>query len=99
MHREHQRRPDAAPQFAPSPRPPDNPPPNPKAPPQPSDQGVVPGGSGGAVRFPAKPNDPAEPVTPPTITHFEEAPFPPEAEREGIEGNVVLRLDIDQEGK
>ena len=38
-------------------------------------------------------------VTPPKILHFEQAPYPPEAEKLGIEANVILRLDIDKDGK
>jgi TonB family protein len=65
-------------------------------------QGAVPSGGAGAARVPAKPTEPNEPeslITPPRILHFEQAPYPPEAEKQGLEGNVVLRLDIDNEGK
>ncbi|MET0591868.1 MAG: TonB family protein, partial [Polyangiaceae bacterium] len=38
-------------------------------------------------------------VTPPKIVHFEESPYPPEAEKLGLEANVILQLDIDKDGK
>jgi TonB family protein len=34
----------------------------------------------------------------PEIVHFENAPYPPEAEKAGVQGNVVLRLTVDKEG-
>jgi TonB family protein len=68
-------------------------------PPQEPDQGAIPGGGAGAARVPAKPEQPNEPVTPPKILHFESAPYPKEAQEQGLEANVVLRLDIDKEGK
>jgi TonB family protein len=37
-------------------------------------------------------------VTPPTLTQFENAVYPPEAEKAGIQGSVVLKLMIDAEG-
>jgi TonB family protein len=78
-------------------------PPSPPSPPEPStperDQGAIPGGGAGAARVPAKPQAPEEAITPPKITHFEQAPYPQEAEQAGLEANVVLRLDIDKEGK
>ena len=49
---------------------------------------------------PAQPSSPASAaVTPPKILHFEQAPYPPEAEKLGLEANVILRLDIDKDGK
>jgi TonB family protein len=66
-----------------------------------SDPGAVPSGGSGAVRVPA-PNTPEEPVpqvTPPKIIHFEPSPYPPEAEKLGLEANVILQLDIDKDGK
>ena len=72
----------------------------------PPSQGAVPSGTAGAMRVPAaedKPEDTPPPaanqVTPPKIVHFEDSPYPPEAEKLGIEANVVLQLDIDREGK
>ncbi len=70
--------------------------------PGPSDQGAVPSGAAGAVRVPAQAApapDPNATVTPPKILHFEQAPYPLEAERLGLEANVILRLDIDKDGK
>jgi TonB family protein len=37
-------------------------------------------------------------VTLPELLHFENAPYPPEAEKAGVQGNVVLKLTIDKEG-
>src|SRR5262249_20516598 len=64
------------------------------------DQGAVPSGASGAIRVPAQPAPDANaPVTPPQIVHFENAPYPPEAQKLGLEANVVLRLAIDKDGK
>ncbi|HKQ68986.1 MAG TPA: TonB-dependent receptor [Polyangiaceae bacterium] len=66
-----------------------------------SDQGAVPSGGAGAVRVAPKaaPEPDAQPVTPPKITHFEQASYPAEAQKAGLEANVILRLDIDKDGK
>jgi len=37
-------------------------------------------------------------VTPPALTQFENAAYPPDAEKAGIQGSVVLKLQIDVEG-
>jgi TonB family protein len=60
----------------------------------------VPSGGPGAVVKEAEPAPEAKPavVTMPEIVHFENAPYPPEAEKAGIQGNVVLKLTIDKEG-
>ena len=56
--------------------------------------------SAGVVEREAPPPAPAPvPVTPPSLTHFEHAEYPKEAEHAGIESNVVLLLDIDETGK
>src|SRR3954471_24090036 len=34
----------------------------------------------------------------PEIVHFESTPYPPEAEKAGLEANVVLKLTVDKEG-
>ncbi|MBI5534298.1 MAG: TonB family protein [Deltaproteobacteria bacterium] len=65
--------------------------------------GAVPGrGPGAAVapdkQPPAKPDD-KNTVIPPVLTKFVDAPYPEEATKAGLEGNVVLQLDIDAEGK
>jgi TonB family protein len=69
--------------------------------PSPPDPGAVPSGGAGAIRVPAEnaPPEPAAQVTPPKILHFEPSEYPPEAEKLGLEANVVLQLDIDKEGK
>jgi TonB family protein len=60
----------------------------------------TPGAAIAPEQAPEAPPAPAPvPVTPPTLTHFEHAPYPPEAERAGVEANVVLVLDIDDTGK
>lgn len=46
-----------------------------------------------AEEAPARPS-----VVPPKLVHFEQAPFPPEAQKAGISADVVLRLTIDQTG-
>jgi TonB family protein len=65
--------------------------------------GAVPRGGTGAVVVPAeKPADAApakKGVQPPQLQQFVPAPYPPEAKEEGIEGNVVLQLDIDETGQ
>ena len=38
-------------------------------------------------------------VQPPVLDHFVEAPYPPQAERDGRQGAVVLSLTIDEEGR
>lgn len=70
---------------------------------QQTDPGAVPSGGAGAIRVPAQ-GEPEPPpakaqVTPPKIIHFEPSPYPPEAEKLGLEANVILQLDIDKDGK
>lgn len=38
-------------------------------------------------------------VKEPKLLHFVQAPYPPEAEAAGLEGTVLLLIDIDEEGK
>lgn len=55
-------------------------------------------GVGGAAAT-AEGEAPKKPeVTPPTLTQFENAAYPPEAEKAGVQGSVVLKLKIDAEG-
>lgn len=43
---------------------------------------------------------PAKPViVMPKLTHFEHAPYPPEAEQQGLQADVILKLTIDATGK
>jgi TonB family protein len=67
---------------------------------QQSGTGAVPGGATGAVIKPAEPTPEAKPavVLMPEIVHFENAPYPAEAEKAGVQGNVVLKLTVDKEG-
>ncbi|HET9958008.1 MAG TPA: TonB family protein, partial [Polyangiaceae bacterium] len=62
--------------------------------------GAIPGGSSGAVvRDAPEPEAPAKPVVVmPKLVHFESAPYPPEAEAQGLQGDVVLKLTIDRTG-
>ena len=66
-----------------------------------SDQGAVPSGISGAVVRPAEPakDAPKKPVIVlPELTHFEHAAYPPEAEKAGLQADVVLKLTVDREG-
>lgn len=67
---------------------------------QQSGSGAVPGGATGAVIRPPEPEPEAKQpvVVLPELIHFENAAYPPEAEKEGLEGNVVLKLTIDKAG-
>lgn len=64
-------------------------------------EGAVPRGPGGAVIREAPPEPPPKPVTvvPPKQTKFVQAPYPPEAEAQGLQGEVTLVLEIDRTGK
>jgi TonB family protein len=65
------------------------------------DQGAVPSGASGAIVKPAEPPkaDPKKPVIVlPVLTHFEHAEYPPEAEKAGLQADVVLKLTIDRNG-
>ncbi len=67
----------------------------------PSDQGAVPSGISGAVIRPAEPpkDEPKKPVIVlPELVHFENADYPPEAQKAGLEAEVVLKLTVDREG-
>jgi TonB family protein len=62
----------------------------------------IPAGASGAILTPAKPPDPAKAsapaITPPSLTHFEHADYPKSALDQGLEGAVMLILDIDAGG-
>src|SRR5687767_11260103 len=67
-----------------------------------SPTGAVPSGSGGAVVVPANPpqGGPATgKATLPRPVNYAPPEYPPEAEKQGIEGSVTLELDIDRTGK
>ncbi|HEY4157990.1 MAG TPA: TonB-dependent receptor [Polyangiaceae bacterium] len=65
-----------------------------------SDQGAVPSGISGAVIKPPEPAPEAKKavIVLPKLVHFENAPYPPEAEKAGIQAQVMLKLSIDVEG-
>jgi len=65
-----------------------------------SDQGAVPSGISGAVVKPAEPaKAPKKPVIVlPELTHFEHADYPPEAEKAGLQADVLLKLTVDRDG-
>jgi TonB family protein len=66
---------------------------------QQSGSGAIPGGSTGAViKQPDAETQPQPVVVMPELVRFENAPYPPEAEKAGLQGNVVLKLTIDKEG-
>lgn len=79
----------AAPAAAQEPPPPDTP-----------TENSVPRGASGAVFKEEK--DPAPPpslgITMPAVTHYEPPVYPEEAKQAGIEGSVILALDIDKDG-
>jgi TonB family protein len=64
-----------------------------------SGSGAIPGGSTGAVvKEPEREAAPQPLVVLPELVHFENAPYPPEAEKAGLQGDVVLKLTVDKEG-
>lgn len=79
-----------------------------KDPPPPSTpSGSVPSGSGGAVVVPPSPPPGGQPgqagqtnkASLPRPLNYAPPEYPPEAEKQGIEGSVTLELDIDRNGK
>ncbi|HET7538902.1 MAG TPA: TonB family protein, partial [Polyangiaceae bacterium] len=67
----------------------------------PADQGAVPSGISGAVVKPPAPakEPPKKPVIVlPELTHFEHAEYPAEAEKAGLQSEVMLKLTVDREG-
>jgi TonB family protein len=68
----------------------------------PPNRGSVPSGSGGAVIVPPSPPQGAPATgkaTLPRPLNYAPPEYPPEAEKQGIEGSVTLELDIDRTGK
>jgi TonB family protein len=66
---------------------------------QESGEGAVPRGGAGAAVKPAEPPTGDQPkIEMPELLEFVHAPYPPEAEAQGLEANVVLKLTIDKEG-
>ena len=64
-------------------------------------QGAVPSGASGGLIKPAEPpkDQPKKPVIVfPELTHFEHADYPPDAEKAGLQGDVLLKLTIDRDG-
>ncbi|MCK6591130.1 MAG: TonB-dependent receptor [Polyangiaceae bacterium] len=67
-----------------------------------SPTGSVPSGSGGALVVPQTPpqgGQPAGKATLPRPLNYAPPEYPPEAEKQGLEGTVTLELDIDRTGK
>ena len=65
-------------------------------------EGAVPRGPGGAVIREAPPEPPPKApavIVPPKLKKFVAAPYPPEAEAQGLQGEVLLTIDIDRTGK
>ena len=60
----------------------------------------MPSGGPGAIVKPAEPQpDAPQPVVVmPELVHFENAPYPAEAQQAGVQGTVVLKLTVDKEG-
>ncbi|HEU4538409.1 MAG TPA: TonB family protein, partial [Polyangiaceae bacterium] len=63
-----------------------------------------PAGAPAAPATPAAPTAPTAPAAPPgvempVLQNFVEAPYPPEAEKAGLEGDVILQLDIAADGR
>ncbi len=81
---------------------PDDPPPgsSPETPPDRGDVSVPRGGAGAIIKAPTE--APAPPPqgkpTMPRPKNYAPPPYPPEAEKQGIEGAVTLQLDVDKEG-
>lgn len=67
----------------------------------PSDPGAVPSGISGAAIRPAEPpkDAPKKPViVMPELVHFENAPYPADAQKAGLQADVILKLTIDRDG-
>jgi TonB family protein len=64
--------------------------------------GAVPrGGSGAVARPPPEGEEPTKKpvVVPPKLVKFVHAPYPEQAQKEGLTGEVILALTIDKQGK
>jgi TonB family protein len=63
------------------------------------DQGAVPSGGSGAVIKPAAEPAPPKPVIKdPELLEGAEATYPPDAQKEGLQAVVILKLTVDREG-
>lgn len=62
-------------------------------------EGAVPSGPGTGVVRPPEEQPAAPKVVPPKILKFVNAPYPKEAEEQGLQGSVILSLTIDKTGK
>ncbi|HEX3774554.1 MAG TPA: TonB-dependent receptor [Polyangiaceae bacterium] len=68
---------------------------------QTGDSGSIPSGTSGAAIRPAEPaKDVAKKpvIVLPEIVHFEHADYPPEAEKQGLQADVNLKLTLDRDG-
>ena len=65
--------------------------------------GAVPSGASGAAVKPAEPEpEPGKKkpnITPPKLIRFADAPYPPEAAKANLQGDVLLKLTIDAQGR
>jgi TonB family protein len=64
--------------------------------------GAVPSGGAGAAVVQQKPPPSSLPkadLQPPQLTRFVPAAYPPEAEKKGLEGNVVMQIDVGADGR
>ena len=64
------------------------------------DSGAVPSGGPGAIVREADPPEAAKKpeVVPPQLEQFVQAPYPEQAQKEGLQADVILKLSIDKEG-
>lgn len=65
-------------------------------------EGAVPhSGPGAVVRerpAPEAEDKPKAEITQPVLLHYEDAPYPPEGLKQGLQGDVILKLTIDRDG-
>jgi TonB family protein len=82
---------------------PEAPPPgsSPETPPDRGDVSVPRGGAGAIIKPPAEAPPAPAPGKPtmPRPKNYVPPPYPPEAEKQGLEGSVTLQLDVDKQGR
>src|SRR5438552_2465326 len=62
-------------------------------------EGAVPHGPGTGVVRPAEEPEAGPKIVAPKILKFVNAPYPKEAEEQGLQGSVILYLNVDKTGK